>query len=81
MNKSEIKYETPLKLQSLENGKYINKNKYYKCVGEFHQSNGGILYVVEDNSKFVNFYNKDRFALIGNWEERIVDSESVSVVD
>lgn len=74
-NKAEIIYETPIRVKCIDDGsgKYLKNGRTYKCLGEFHQSNGGILYTVIDETKFDNFYTKDRFVVIGNWDKVEID--------
>lgn len=73
-------YKTPIKVKCLSEssgGKYIKVDRIYKCIGEYNSSNGNKLYILIDETKFENFYSKDKFAVIGNWDkvDVIVESE------
>lgn len=69
---NEIKYEIALrvKIKKEFEWKYAYNSKTYKCVGEFVSSNGDIFYVVMDESGIGNFYDKSKFIVVGEWEDR-----------
>lgn len=77
MNKSETRYDIPLrvKIKKEFEWKLAYSTRNYKCIGEFHCSNGNILLVVEDESAHGNLYNKDKFIIVGEWEDRKKEAE------
>lgn len=74
---NEIKYEIALrvKIKKEFEWKYAYNSKTYKCVGEFTGCNGEVYYVVIDESGIGNFYDKSKFIILGEYEDRKKDSE------